>query len=146
MSFVFDKKNLEKNEKHSVEGDVVYEYNGNEFLDDLTDEEKKALQVINEKKEKFIESAALFGEQHTVEEMTADKEIKSITYKFPMGDKKAKATMTFNRSQTFTNRLSGDVQEVTKSKVKVVVTEPYSKISNKFLDEMEKRLSDKLLK
>lgn len=141
MSFAFDKKHLEKNEKQSVNGDVVYEYKDEGFLDTLSEDEKKSLKELNEKKNKFIEEAATFSEYHCVEEMKNDKDIKSISYKYNLGDKKSNATIDITRSQTFTNKLHGDVQEVTKSKVKVSVTEPYSKLHHNFLDEMEKRLT-----
>lgn len=138
---MFDKSKLTK---EVLDKQVVYTYEDKDAFKNGTDITAKTLKAVEDYRNEYLEKATDFAKAEAESEMKKNKKIEKAVFNFPFTTSAhGKLNINIDRSKTYPGMNGSD--PVTKSKITVVVKDPYNKISKKHVRDLEGELTKTLL-
>lgn len=139
---MFDKS---KFTKETTGNQVVFTYEDKEAFTKGSSLDLKTLKAVEDYKSKYLKSLAEVSSELAKDTMGKNKKIDSISVNVPFStSERGSARADVFRSKTFTG-IKGE-GTYTHSKVNIVVKDPYSKVSKKYIKDMETELTSLLVK
>lgn len=138
---MFDKSKLTK---EVLDKQVVYTYEDKDVFKNGTEITAKTLKAVEDYRNEYLEKATDFAKAEAESEMKKNKKIEKAVFNFPFSTSaRGELNINVDRSKTYPGMNGSD--PVTKSKITVVVKDPYNKVSKKHIRELEDELTQKLL-
>jgi hypothetical protein len=138
---MFDKSKLTK---EVLDKQIVYTYEDKDVFKNGTDISAKTLKAVEDYRNEYLEKATDFAKVEAEAEMKKNKKIEKAVFNFPFSTSaRGELNINIDRSKTYPGMNGGD--PVTKSKITVVVKDPYNKVSKKYIKDLEDELTKTLL-
>ena len=138
---MFDKSKLTK---EVLDKQIVYTYEDKDVFKNGTDISAKTLKAVEDYRNEYLEKATDFAKVEAEAEMQKNKKIEKAVFNFPFSTSaRGELNINIDRSKTYPGMNGGD--PVTKSKITVVVKDPYNKVSKKYIKDLEDELTKTLL-
>lgn len=138
---MFDKSKLQK---EVLDKQVVYTYEDKDVFKNGTDITAKTLKAVEDYRNEYLEKATDFAKAEAESEMKKNKKIEKAVFNFPFSTSaRGELNINIDRSKTYPG-MNGS-EPVTKSKITVVVKDPYNKVSKKHVKDLEDELTKTLL-
>lgn len=138
---IFDKSKMTRTE---VDGVVSFKYDDEKAYVNGTDIDEATLKKVADYNIKYTEAAAQLTANIADEDMSKHKKVERVMVNFPYSmSKRGAIDVTVDRSKTYP--AIGGGEPVTKSAMRVIVTDPFVKPSKNWIKELEKDLTKSLL-
>lgn len=138
---MFDKSKLKK---EVLDKQVVYTYEDKDVYKNSTEITAKTLKAVEDYRNEYLEKATDFAKEEAESEMKKNKKIEKAVFNFPFSTSaRGELTVNVDRSKTYPG-MNGS-EPTTKSKITVVVKDPYNKVSKKHIKSLEEELTKTLL-
>jgi hypothetical protein len=140
---IFDKSKFTRTE---VEGVVTLKYDDEKAFIAGTEIDEATLKKVGDYVSSYTEAAASVAGELAKEEMLKHKTTERVLVHYPYTTSKRGAVdVTVDRSKTYPAMTEG-ADPVTKSAMRVIVTDPYAKVGKTFIKSIEADLTAALLK
>jgi len=133
-----------KFEVEKANGIATVKYTDENAFYEGTELSKKTIKEVFDHASEYIEEATVAASKQATDIMSSDKSVDKVVVEYPYGvSKRGSVTVAANRAQTFRNPTDGS--EVTKSTLKVAVTDPLTKVSKTKVRELTAAMTESLL-
>jgi len=136
-----DKSKFEITKEGSV---ATVTYNDEDAFYEGSDISKKVFKEVFDHSHDYVEKVSVAAADQATEIMANDKDIDDVSFTFPYGvSKRGKVNVNAKRSTTF--RGIGDRPDVTRSDLRVAVSDPLTKMSKTKLKDLQAKMTEELL-
>lgn len=128
-----------------LDGVTTLKYDDEEVFVSTSGVEPSVLKQVFEHISNYTEACATVAAEAARVEMETDKTVDRVIAEFPYTtSKRGGVSATVDRSHTYPG--IGDAPDVTKSTLRLTVTDPYAKVSKTYIKGLEAELTAALLK
>lgn len=140
---MFDKS---KFKKETVGNQVTFTYEEKDTFVKNAGVDHKVLKQVEDYKQNYLKELTTVSSELAKDVMVKDKKIESVVVEAPWStSERGGVEIVVDRSKTFTGGPKGN-GNVTKSKISINVSDPYSKVSKKYIKDLEADLTKLLIK
>jgi hypothetical protein len=134
-----------KFDRTEIDGIVTLKYTDEEAFVSTTDVDEATLKKVFNHISDYTEACTTAAANAAKTEMENNPSVNRVIAEFPYTtSKRGGASVTVDRSHTYPG--IGDAPDVTKSTIRVAITDPYAKVGKTFIKGLEAELTAALLK